>query len=168
MKNKIYLLGLISMFGMMNAQRVQKGEAQVNIGLGVANGWGMPVYAGLDYGIHNDITVGAEFSMATENYSGDIKGRWIGAGINGNYHFNTLFKIPNKWDVYAGATLAYNSFSYRYNGSDYDYISGEASGVGFAGQAGARYYFTDHLAVNVEVGGGTVASGGKIGLSYKF
>ena len=33
------------------------------IGLGVANGWGMPVSIGLDYGIHRDITVGAEFSL---------------------------------------------------------------------------------------------------------
>ncbi|MCT2561016.1 porin family protein [Chryseobacterium herbae] len=168
MKKKIFLLSLISFFGVMNAQRVQKGEAQMNVGIGLANGWGMPVYAGVDYGVHKDITVGVEGSFSTEKYSGDVKGRWLSVGLNGNYHFNTLLKIPNKFDVYAGVTLAYNSFSYRYKGSDYDYLGGESSGVGFAGQAGARYYFTDHFAVNVEVGGGSVASGGKAGISYKF
>lgn len=168
MKKKIFLLGLISLFGIMNAQRVQKGEAQINAGIGFSNGWGMPIYAGFDYGIHNDITVGAEASFTTEKYTGDIKGTWFGIGVNGNYHFNTLFKIPNKWDIYAGVTLAYNSFSYKYNGSDYDYYGGESSGVGFAGQAGARYYFTDHFGVNVEFGGGTIASGGKAGITYKF
>lgn len=168
MKKRVFILGLISLFGTMHAQRLQKGEAQINAGIGVANGWGMPVYAGVDYGIHKDISVGMEGSFATENYSGDVKGRWFGIGINGNYHFNTLLKVPDKWDIYAGVTLAYNSFSYKYDGSDYDYFDGKSSGIGFAGQAGVRYYFTDHFAVNVELGGGSVASGGKAGISYKF
>lgn len=168
MKKKIFLLGLMSFFGIINAQRVEKGDAQINVGLGIANGWGIPVYTGVDYGVHKDITVGIEGSFSTENYSGDIKGRWIGIGLNGNYHFNTLLKIPNKFDVYAGATLAYNSFSYRYKGADYDYLAGDSSGIGFAGQVGGRYFFTDHLAVHVELGGGSIASGGKAGLTYKF
>jgi outer membrane protein W len=107
------------------------------VDIGAANGWGLPVSVGVDYAIHNDITIGIEGSYATEKYSGDIKGSWLGIGANGNYHFNTLLKIPNKWDIYAGATLAYNSFSYKYNGTDYDYFDGKSSGIGFAGQAGA-------------------------------
>ncbi|KXH79127.1 outer membrane protein [Chryseobacterium kwangjuense] len=169
MKKKIFLLGLMSFFGIVNAQRIQKNEAQMNVAIGVANGWGIPVSVGVDYGIHNDITVGIEGSFASEKFAGDdIKGRWIGVGANGNYHFNSLLKIPNKWDFYAGATLAYNSFSYKFRGSEYDYLAGESSGVGFAGQVGGRYFFTDHLAFNVELGGGTIASGGKAGLTYKF
>ncbi|MGG5210164.1 outer membrane protein [Chryseobacterium sp. MIQD13] len=169
MKQKIIFLGLIGLFSTVNAQRVQKGEAQINAGIGFSSGWGMPVYAGLDYGVHNDITVGLEGSYSTEKYTGNIKGSWFGIGVNGNYHFNSLFKIPNKWDIYAGVTLAYNSFSYKFEDQDFDdYYDGDSSGVGFAGQAGARYYFTDHFAVNVEFGGGTVASGGKAGISYKF
>ncbi|MFN1217520.1 outer membrane protein [Chryseobacterium kwangjuense] len=168
MRQKIIFLGLLVFFSTAHAQRVQKGEAQINAGIGFSNGWGMPVYAGFDYGVHNDITIGLEGSYSTEKYSGGIKGSWLGIGINGNYHFNSLLKVPNKFDIYAGVSLAYNSFSYQFNGSDYDYYGGDSSGVGFAGQAGARYYFTDHFAVNVELGGGTVASGGKAGISYKF
>lgn len=168
MTKRIFLLGGILLVGSLNAQRIQKGEAQVNVDIGVANGWGTPVSVGVDYAIHNDITIGIEGSYASKKYAGDIKGSWLGIGVNGNYHFNTLLKIPNKWDIYAGATLAYNSFSYKYNGSDYDYFGGESSGVGFVGQAGARYFFTNNLAVHVELGGGTVASGGKAGLTYKF
>ncbi|WP_185290139.1 outer membrane protein [Chryseobacterium lactis] len=168
MKQRMFILGMISLFGSAAAQRIQKGEAQINVDIGAANGWGLPVSVGVDYAIHNDITIGIEGSYATEKYSGDIKGSWLGIGANGNYHFNTLLKIPNKWDIYAGATLAYNSFSYKYNGTDYDYFDGKSSGIGFAGQAGARYFFTKNLAAHVELGGGTVASGGKAGLTYKF
>ena len=48
---------MISLFGSMHAQRIQKGEAQINVDIGVANGWGLPVSVGVDYAIHNDITV---------------------------------------------------------------------------------------------------------------
>ena len=168
MKQKIFILGMIVLFGSATAQRIQKGEAQINVDIGAANGWGLPVSVGVDYAIHNDITIGVEGSYAAEKYTGDIKGSWLGIGVNGNYHFNTLLKIPNKWDIYAGAALAYNSFSYKYNGAGYDYFDGKSSGIGFAGQAGARYFFTKNLAAHVELGGGTVASGGKAGLTYKF
>ncbi|ASE60164.1 outer membrane protein [Chryseobacterium indologenes] len=168
MEKRIFILGMVFIFSSMYAQRIQKGEAQVNVDIGVANDWGIPVSVGVDYAVHNDISVGIQASYTTKKYTGDIKGSWFGAGINGNYHFNTLLKIPNKWDVYAGATLAYNSFSYKYNGSDYDDFDGKSSGVGFAGQVGGRYFFTNNLAFHVEFGGGTIASGGKAGLTYKF
>ncbi len=168
MEKRIFILGMVFIFSSMYAQRIQKGEAQINVDIGVANDWGIPVSVGVDYAVHNDISVGIQASYTTKKYTGDIKGRWFGAGINGNYHFNTLLKIPNKWDVYAGATLAYNSFSYKYNGSDYDDFDGKSSGVGFAGQVGGRYFFTNNLAFHVELGGGTIASGGKAGLTYKF
>ncbi|WP_185286303.1 outer membrane protein [Chryseobacterium indologenes] len=168
MEKRIFILGMVFIFSSMYAQRIQKGEAQVNVDIGVASDWGIPVSVGVDYAVHNDISVGIQASYTTKKYAGDIKGSWFGAGINGNYHFNTLLKIPNKWDVYAGATLAYNSFSYKYNGSDYDDFDGKSSGVGFAGQVGGRYFFTNNLAFHVELGGGTIASGGKAGLTYKF
>lgn len=170
---RFLVAGAVALFGLANAQRVQQGETQLNAGVGFANAYGLPVYAGVDYGVHPDITVGAEASFATKNYSyanySDFKGKWFAIGVNGNYHFNTLLKIPNKFDVYAGVTLAYNSFTYDYpnNWNGYGWDS-KASGVGFGGQVGGRYYFTDKFGVNVEFGGGTVLSGGKAGISYKF
>lgn len=171
---KLVLLGAVAFFGMVSAQRVQKGEAQVNAGVGFGGGLGLPVYAGVDFGVHNDITVGAEASYATSsvsNYGFDSKMNWFGVGANANYHFNTLLNIPNNWDLYAGATLAYNIFSYNTSeklkniGMD---LGLQQSGIGFAGQVGGRYYFTNNFAINVEYGGGSVVSGGKAGISYKF
>lgn len=170
---KLFLAGAVILSVTAFGQRVQKGEKQVNAGIGFASDYGTPVYLGFDYGVHPDITVGAQVSYASKTYyyggNTNFKGTWLGIGANANYHFNTILEIPNNWDLYAGATLAYNSFDYKYPNVLYlnDYGT-TSSGVGFAAQAGARYYFTNNFAVNVEFGGGTIASGGKAGISYKF
>lgn len=177
---KLMLAGAFALIGAttMNAQRVEKGDLQANAGVTLAGNWGVPVYAGVDYGVHKDITVGFEASYASSNLTGygnyKVKSNWFGVGINGNYHFNTLLNIPNKWDVYAGLNLAYNHFSY-----DFPVVMGvkfdentfgfDGSGIGFGAQIGARYYFTDKLGVNLQFGGGSVLdAAGRVGISYKF
>ena len=170
---KLLLVGAVALSAVVFGQRVQKGESQINAGIGFASDFGTPFYLGFDYGVHPDITIGVQGSYASKdyNYGGftSFKGTWFGVGVNANYHFNTILKIPNNWDLYAGGTLAYNSFDYKYpNGLNSDVFGGTSSGVGFAGQIGARYYFTNNFGLNVEFGGGTIASGGKAGISYKF
>lgn len=168
---KVLLLGAVAVASFAFGQRVQKGETQLNAGLGLGNSWGgLPVYVGADYGIHDDITIGVQGSFASksETYSAyNYKYNWFSIGANGNYHFNRLLNIPNNWDLYAGATLVYNKVSLKDNTSG---ISGygEVSSFGLAGQVGARYYFTNNLGLNVEFGGGDFATGGKVGISYKF
>lgn len=156
------------------SQRVTKGGSQINAGIGLTSGWGVPFYGGFDYGVHKDITVGAQVSYASTNRNfgygtNNIAGTWFGVGANVNYHFNTVFEMPNEWDVYAGLTLAYNSFSWGYpNGYPVNYRVGSSSGIGFAGQIGARYYFSNKFGINLEFGGGSVASGGKFGVSFRL
>ncbi|MFB9121214.1 outer membrane protein [Bergeyella porcorum] len=172
---KVLLLGAVAIASFAFGQRVQKGETQLNAGLGLGNSWGgLPIYAGVDYGIHDDITIGAQASFAnkTDKLTGgyEQKLNWFSVGANGNYHFNRLLNIPNNWDLYAGVSLVYNKVSYKDNVSNnlgID-ISGDSSSFGLAGQVGARYYFTNNLGLNVEFGGGDFASGGKVGISYKF
>lgn len=151
-------------------QRLQEGEKQLNAGVGFnSGGWDVPIYVGLDYGIYPDITVGGILTYVSRDFSytegRKDKGTWLSIGARGDYHFNTLLEIPNNWDLYAGLTLAYNYFNYdyEYNGHDYD-----KSGIGLTMQVGGRYYFDEQWAVNLEFSGGNVASGGKIGVSYKF
>lgn len=170
MKKVILILFLVVTSSTVFGQRVMEGESQVNAGIGFTSGWGLPFYGGFDYGVHEDITVGLQASYATRTYNagtyGDYKANWFGIGANGNYHFNTILGIPDNFDVYAGVTLAYNSLSYNYpNGFA---GSNTGSGVGFAGQLGARYYFSDNFGINLEFGGGNIASGGKIGISFKL
>ncbi len=174
---KLFLLVAIAISSVAFSQRIEKGGFQGNAGVGFSSGgWGVPLYIGADYGITDDITIGAQFSYAssTKKYgTASSKGTWLGFGVNGNYHFNNLLKLDNKFDVYAGVTLAYNNFSYSYSGISASVVTsynfeGNASGIGFAGQIGGRYFFTNRFAVNLEIGGGNIAAGGKVGITYKF
>lgn len=160
---KLLLAFMFILSGQMAfSQNVGTGDSQINAGVGFGGSWGIPVYVGFDYGVHKDWTVGAELSFASQKFNNTYKGTWFGLGANANYHFNSVLNIPAPWDLYAGATLAYNSFKY-----DTGYI-GTASGVGFSGQVGARYFFSPKFGLNLEYGGGTVASGGKAGVTLRF
>lgn len=144
---------------------IAKGQSQINLGVGLSN-WGIPIYAGFDYGVHKDITLGAELSFRSYNdnyrnrrYNHNI----IGFSGNVNYHFNTIFNIPPTWDFYAGLNLGF----YHWNSAS-DYPGNYNSGIGIGGQIGGRYYFTEKLGVNLEFGGGNAFSGGKLGISIKL
>jgi outer membrane immunogenic protein len=148
----------------LNAQcPLKKGEYQFNAGLGFSD-WGVPVYAGVDFGVFNDITAGIEASF--RSYNEDIYGaRYTSnvfgiAGI-GNYHFNTVLEIPKKWDFYAGISLGYYSWSLPA-----DYPGTNSSGFGLGAQIGGRYFFNKQFGLNLEFGGGSAFSGGKIGITY--
>lgn len=170
---RFFLVLVILSSSLVFSQRIQKDGKQINAGISLTSaGWGVPIYGGFDYGITNDITIGLQASYASQSktFGGySSKGTWFGLGANGNYHFNTLLEIPNKWDVYAGVTLAYNSFSWNYPKEVSDaYKTGTASGVGLAGQVGARYFFSDTIGINLEFGGGNITSGGKVGITFKI
>jgi hypothetical protein len=167
MKN--LLLTLLSVFlinGTINAQSaLEKGGIQMNVGVGFS-GWGLPVFVGVDYGVHQDVTIGAELSY--RNYRNKYVGvqynhTVLGFLVNGNYHFNTLLELPDPWDLYAGLNLGF----YSWVSSD-KYPGNSGSGLGLGLQIGGRYYFSDKLGVNLELGGGNTVSGGKIGLTVKF
>lgn len=144
---------------------INKGQGQLNAGVGFSS-WGIPLYFGFDYGVHKDITIGAELSYRSYNDNwADKKYRHSVFGIsgNGNYHFNSLLQIPSNWDFYAGLNIGF----YIWNSSN-DYYGSHSSGLGLGLQVGGRYYFTDKLGINLEFGGGNAFSGGKIGISLKM
>lgn len=165
MKNYL-LVACLALSSILFAQNpIEKGQAQINAGLGFS-GWGIPVYVGFDYGIHEDITIGAEVSYRSynETYYGSKYGfTIIGISGNGNYHFNNLLGIDPVWDVYGGLNVGF----YIWN-SPSGYAGNRASGLGLGLQIGGRYYFSDRFGVNLELGGGNATSGGKIGVSFKL
>lgn len=141
---------------------VQKGKAQFNAGVGLSS-WGVPVYLGLDFGVHPDITVGGELSYrGYDERINDVKYGHSVVGIsgNGNYHFNRVLNIPSNWDLYAGLNVGF----YIWDSAN-DYPGSHTSGLGLGAQLGGRYYFSDGIGVNLEFGGGNAFSGGKIGIS---
>jgi len=144
---------------------IAKGQAQLNAGLGLSSR-GLPIYVGLDFGVHPDITVGPEISWRAYNDRFDNKNynhSVIGLSANGNYHFNSLLDIPTNWDFYAGLNLGF----YIWNSSD-DYPGSNTSGLGLGAHVGGRYYFNDKIGVNLEFGGGNAFSGGKVGVSVRL
>jgi hypothetical protein len=166
MRKQLLTFALILFSSLIFAQApVAKGESQLNAGVGLSS-WGLPVYLGLDYGVHPDITLGGELSYRSYsdkygNVSYDHS--VIGISGNGNYHFNRVLEIPKKWDFYAGLNLGF----YIWN-SPNDYQGSHSSGLGLGAQVGGRYFFNDKIGLNLEFGGGNAFSGGKLGLSFKL
>jgi len=182
---KTLLITLLSAFATFYAQAqyaLPVGGKQLNAGVGFSS-WGIPVYVGMDFGIHKDISIGGELSFRSrsDNFNGnrgyydfnDNKYRdyrfdylVFGFAFNGNYHFNYLLKIPKEWDFYAGANVGVYFVSAS---STYSTIPASSyAGVGAGIQVGGRYYFNEKFGLNLEFGGGFPQSGGKFGITYKF
>ena len=158
----ILLGGIIISYGQ---NPLPVGRAQLNAGLGFSN-WGVPVYLGLDFGAARDFTLGGELSFRSynDNYSGTGYNHTIfGISGNGNYHFNTVLNMDSNWDFYAVLSLGYFVWT-----SSSDYPGNGNSGIGLGAQIGGRYYFSQNVGLNLELGGGNAFSGGKIGLTFKL
>ena len=166
MKKFVFIIAMIFIASGAFAQSpLVKGGKQLNLGVGLS-GWGVPVYAGLDFGVHPDMSLGLEVSF--RQYKEHWKDYYyhhniIGFSGNFNYHFNRILNITPKWDFYAGANLGF----YVWNSPDY-YPGDHSSGLGLGGQLGGRYYLTDKVGLNLEFGGGNAFSGGKFGVSILF
>ena len=139
-----------------------KGGSQLNAGVGLSS-WGLPVYIGFDYGVHKDVSLGMELSYRSynERYNNyHYKNTIWGISGNANYHFNSIFKIPKNWDIYAGLNIGFYIWD-----TDDNYLGNHSSGLGIGGQVGIRYYFSDRFGLNLEGGGGNAFSGGKFGVT---
>lgn len=163
------VITLVSVFCFMASSYSQNplpvGKAQLNFGIGFSNS-GIPLYGGFDIGVAKNITLGGEVSYRGYNEdwkSNNYHHNVLGISANGNYHFNTLLKIQEKWDVYAGLNLGFYSWS-----SPEDYDGDHNSGVGLGAQVGARYYFSQKVGLNLEFGGGNEFAGGKFGLTVRL
>lgn len=162
MKKKFLTFCLILISGITFAQSpISEGQLQLNLGAGFSD-WGTPVYVGVDYGVHPDITIGGEASFKSFHKWGfdhDV----VGLSANVNYHFNTVLQIPSNWDFYAGLNAGFFIWS-----SAHGYDGNHSSGLGLGAQVGGRYYWNDRWGINLEFGGGNEFNGGKIGVSLKF
>ncbi len=156
------LLFLVISTSSFSQYKLQEGQTQLNTGVGFSN-WGIPVYIGFDYGVHRNISLGVEFSYRNNYNSNHVnyKQQTIAINPNGNFHFTGLLGIPEEFDIYLGLTPG---FWFRSNG-----VTGiKSNGFSIGGQVGGRWYFTDNLGVNFELGGGSMFDGGKIGITYIF
>jgi outer membrane immunogenic protein len=165
MKKIILTLTILCATNFLNAQTVGVRPTMFNAGVGFSS-WGVPVYLGLDFGVHPDITIGGEVSFRSFNerfgpnrYNHSV----IGLSGNFNYHFDRVLKLPSPWNIYAGLNVGF----YMWN-SPKNYNGNYNSGLGLGAQLGVRYFFNDRVGINLELGGGNAFSGGKIGLTFKI
>ncbi len=169
---KAYIVGIMLVPMMSIVALAQNplavGSSQLNVGVGLSE-WGIPIYGGLDFCVDKDITLGAELSFRSYNEGNDhwknkyYRSSIIGISGNFNYHFNSALKISRKYDLYAGLNLGFYTWS-----SPVGYEGNHTSGIGLGVQVGARYYFSNKVGLNLELGTGNAFSGGKFGLSIKL
>ncbi len=164
MKKLSLIVGIIMMSAIVFAQApLKKGEKHLNAGVGLSN-HGIPIYAGMEFGIGNDITVGFEgsFRFYSESFGGySYSHTIIGLSGRGDYHFNRLLEIPSNFDFYGGANIGFNIWN-----SPSEYGGSSASGLGIGIQLGGRYFFQNNLGLNFEIGGGNALTGAKFGITY--
>ena len=164
-KQFLVIIFLISAGAVFAQGPISQGQSQINVGVGFSS-WGVPVYLGFDYGVHPDVTLGAELSYRSYNDNWD-KHKYdhsiVGFSGNANYHFNNVLNIPSPWDFYAGLNLGFYSWN-----SPKAYGGSHTSGLGLGAQVGGRYYFNNKVGVNLEFGGGNAFGGGKFGLTIKL
>ncbi|RDB07521.1 hypothetical protein [Runella aurantiaca] len=148
-----------------------QGDHLLNFGLGLGySGYysrAVPIGASYEYGITPEISIGAQFDIASASYYSSYyyynryNYRYTATylGVRGSYHFNRLIGLnSNKLDLYAGVGLGYRNYS-----SYYDYYRP----VFVNAFIGGKLYFSDSVGGFVELGY-TGLSYSRVGLSLKF
>jgi hypothetical protein len=118
--------------------------AQVERGLTQPQQYGPGIVAG-----------GFGIDYYTWNYSFQPVGQYsysvVPVQLFGNYHF--LVEGMPKLDPYLGVALVYSIVSASWSGGAVG-SAADASSLGFAGQGGARYFVSDKLAIQGQIGFG--------------
>ena len=180
---KQFLYAFVFAFTLLSGSAAQaqfaKGDILINpgvsflgygYGFGYAGGYsGLPALsASVEYSITDQIGVGGYvgYQSRTYKYSNNYKDRWssIGFGARGVYHASSVlndalnFSInEEKLDIYAGLSLGYQTYSFKYDDS---YSSGfprttySSGAVVFGGILGVRYMFSPNIGVYGELGRG--------------
>lgn len=175
MKTKIFtlvlvLFGLFATPGYAQYNPFTDGSGLVTVGVGFS-GWGIPIFARYEHPVADNITVGGTISFQThgETY-GSYKWKHTITGLNarGSYHFNEILNAPDEWDFYAGASLGYFIWNTKYDGpgTTFDYGGSGSGGFSVGAHVGARYFVSEKIAVGIEGGGGSVLSGGTLGVTF--
>ncbi|MDP3442239.1 MAG: hypothetical protein Q8T08_05200 [Ignavibacteria bacterium] len=151
----IFIFLLATSIVAFSQSNLDKGESRINFGTGFSN-YGIPLYFGMDFGVHQDISAGFVVSGRSDNNVFIMSF----AGL-GNYHFNRLLDLPSQWDLYAGLSLGFILWNY-------DDGVNEPSPLALNIQLGGRYYWNENWAINLEFGGGNAFSGTRIGVTRKL
>ena len=182
----LFLVGALSItsaFAQSTGFAPGKGYKQINFGIEL-QGYGIPVYAGMDFGVGEFITIGPRLILETQGET--TSNTWGGVEIKtksrntvaipsfrGDYHFSGHIKgLPEELDIYGGLTLGFvivrSSVVTTWDGVVQDEISPKTNNTSprLWGQLGARYFFAENWGVQLEFA--SYGTDGAIGMTYRF
>ncbi len=118
---------------------------------------------------YKSLSAKTDYAFGTTRYSYDWTWNYLILGVRGAWHYND-WHGNEALDTYGGVMLSYNSVSFKDN-TDYPtgsvaYKYSSASGVGFTGFLGARYWFSEQFGAQAELGYGIAVL--NLGISYKL
>lgn len=142
-----------------------KDNITLNLGIGNSSN-GIPVYLGVNYRIFNHI--GLSLTTAYNQYQiteadDNPKQSAYSLGIMANHHLAYLLNLPEEWQFYGGLNIA--AIQYKSKATDGE---NHRDGPGIGIQLGARYIVYDKFAANLELTGGHLLTGVRLGISYLF
>lgn len=150
----------------VHAQAVVKGTKLIGASVIIRDGF-TPVGVEGEYGIQDNIGIGARFWTASNSESG-YKATLSFIGAQGNYHLGSLFNLPDVADVFAGASLGLVSGKLNLGA----FGSASESKFGSYLQLGGRYFFGEKfgakLQVNVGLSNADNNSNVEIGGTFRF
>lgn len=139
----------------------------VNVGLGMSNR-GLPLFVELEQTLDEHISAGVLASYRSYREGGG-SGTWqhqfLGAGVQGHYHFVEI--APPPFDFFAGLTLVWYFHDFRWvGGADppSSYTGNVVGGLQMAAHIGGRYTYKDWTFFT-QMTGGSLLSGYTFGLS---
>ncbi len=127
----LMILGVSSVFG--------QAKSELNFGI---------------IGVSYDIPVATNIAIApTVGTNFDIS--WLTLGVKADYYFDSLFGLPDAWDVYGGLNAGYALWINQSKNGANDFNIGI--------QIGGRWFWSEKWGLYLELGGGHT-SGGTAGL----
>ena len=178
MKKAIIIFLAISFSLSAYSQQFQVGSSAANLGIGLGTALGglgkarPAISIALDYGMWD---IGGPGVISLGGYVGNTgykyadlgytaKWNYTTIGVRGAYHYNG-FKAP-QLDAYAGMMLGYNIVKYSSDNQDNSFVNNYASGLGFSGFLGGRWFFSQQFGAFAELGYGVSVL--NAGITYKF
>ena len=184
MKKQLSLIALftfitLAIMAQSKSASFNNGDNLLNIGVGIGSPFfgsgykaSLPINPSISYerGITDAISIGGQLSYASSKFDNSFNNAYnfkenaIYIGARGSYHFNQLFELDRKFDVYGGASLGYVTVSVSDNVGS---LGSTASGLGFGLFAGGKYYFKPSTALYAELGYQSLSLL-NIGIAFKF
>ena len=145
------------------------------MGVGVSD-WGLPVYIGADFMVHEDISIGARLTYVRDRENRTIWGygqytlveSYVYPTVNGDFHFNNLIGLTDDLDLYAGLGIGFSRYRSRvanyqwlgdntaieafYNESNVPASGGWSSDLYSNIHIGGRYFLNQKVAIQLELG----------------